>query len=1001
MEFRILGGLEALDGERQLPLGSPQQRVVLAALLLNAGRAVSVDELVEMLWPERPPASAGHAIEVYVSRLRKVLHRDGETRLERSDHGYVLRVDQDDLDLQQFERLFELGRAALADGHPEHAADLLREALALWRGETLADLSGGLLIHAASARIDELRLAALEERIDADLASGRHAGLIAELEALVAVEPFRERFRAQLMLALYRDGRQADALDAYHAARRTLHDQLGLEPSRTLQELERAILNQDLMLELAPPAAPRRVALPVPMTLLVGRRAELDELTGLLRSDEVRLVTVTGAGGIGKTRLAVDIARRLQDDYQDGAVFVELAAVRRSDLVVPAIARALGVKEQFGIPLLETLAASLSHRSLLLVLDNFEHLLEAAPIVSELLVAAESLKVLATSRSRLQLYGEHEYPVAPLAVPPAGERGLEAVLRFGAVELFVDCTRRHVAGFELVPEDAGAVAEICSRLDGMPLAIELATARGRVFEPRALLEQLSSRLPTLVGGPRDAPERQRSLRAAIDWSYDLLDANERQLFANLSVFTGGCTAAACAAVCDADPQTLDSLVEKNLVVREPGEEPRFSLLETIREYGLERLRETGALRELRLRHAAYFVALAEQAEAALRGPAQLEWLARLDAEQADMWAAFACGLEMGRFDLALGVGAALWRYWEARGSIAEARERLDEALLAAGGRAGDARAAALFASGRMALRQGDLDHAHAVFTEARGLFDNAGRPGGVALCTAGLGWIAHVVGPLDEAISLCRDAVRIARTTTEDWIVADALNNLGVALRAGHELVASRSALEESLAIRRRIGDLEGVTAALNGLALIALANDDFDEAERLFSEAFAVSEARGDLFYSAAESIVFAYIAFGRGELARATSLSFRALETCRQNGYQQFAAYALETLAGVAAAEGRLRQAARVLGAALTISERIGGARAGRSRAVAYDWEARAVKQVLGRARCELGEATWDAALSEGRQLEVDEALASAAEWDAALLEQPTAEHEDASRR
>jgi predicted ATPase/DNA-binding SARP family transcriptional activator len=1000
MEFRILGGLELLEGGRQLALGSPQQRALLATLLVNRGRTVSVDELIEELWPEHAPASAGHAVEVYVSRLRKVLHSDGATRLGTKGHGYALRVERDEMDVDQFEQLFERGRTALAEGRSEDAAAALRRALALWRGEPLAELPWGPQLRAEAGRLEGLRLSALEERIEADLARGRHASLIPELEALVAAEPLRERFRAQLMLALYRDARQADALALYQTTRRMLQEELGLEPSRTLQELERAILNQDPALE-APPRRPvRSVGLPAQLTPLIGREAELQQLIELLCSDDVRLITITGTGGIGKTRLALEAARFLEKEYGEGVAFVDLAATREPDRVAQAVANALGIEEQAGMSLLEAVAAQVGTRASLLLVDNFEHVIDAAPIVSALLGTTERLRVLVTSRVRLNLYGEYEYPVPALSVPPAGERAIEKLTRYEAVELFVTCARRGMPNFKLQPENAHAVGEMCIRLDGIPLAIELAAARSRAFDPSTLLEQLDSRLPVLVGGPRDAPERQRSLRAAIDWSYDLLDSEERRVFERLSVFSGGWTADAAAAVCDADESNAESLVEKNLVIRALDGEPRFSMLETIREYGLDRLRRSGALEDVRRRHAEFFVALAERADPELRGPAQLEWLARLDAEQSNISAAFAWALDAGRFELPLRIGASLWRYWEARGSITDARRRVDDALARSAGDATVARAPALFASGRMALRQGDLEHARNVFAEGRTLFDANGDKGGVALCTAGLGWVVHVVGPADEAVALCREAVQLARESGEEWVIADALNNLGVALRTAGDLAGSRAALEESLTLRRSIGDLEGVTAGLNGLALIAIAEDNFDEAEKLFGEAFAISEKRDDLFYAAAKSVVFAYLAFGRGDLRRATTLSVRALENCRRNGYQQFMAYAFETLAGIAAAEGRLRQAGRLLGAAISIAERIGraaevgGATTGATQrdGVTYDWEARAVKRVLHEAARQLGSDVWNAAVTEGRELDVDEAHAFATEWAAAPDERRT---------
>ena len=985
MEFRILGPLEVLDEGRPLPLGSPSQRALLAALLVNAGRVVSVDDLTESLWPEDPPASAKHALEVYVSRLRKQLHADGRARLEGKAPGYALHTDDDVVDAHQFEELVERGRTALAQRRPAHAADLLRRALDLWRGEPLADLPSERFARTAAGRLEELRLVAVENRIDAELALGRHGELAPELEALVAEHPLRERLRGQQMLALYRCGRQAEALEAYQDARRTLRDELGLEPGRSLQDLERAILNQDRQLDLTPEAAR---SLPAPVAPMIGRREELSQLAALLRATDVRLVTVTGGGGIGKTRLALETAHRLRDRYRDGAGFVDLAQVREPDLVANTILGALGLREQPSTSAVEALITGLRDREMLLVLDNFEHVLDAAQLVSDLLAEAARVTILVTSRSRLHLYGEHEVPLAPLRLPREGERGSPAELsECDSVELFVARARARKPSFVLDRTNAGAVADICLRLEGLPLSIELAAARLQTLTPDQLLERLDERLRVLVAGPRDVPARHRSLRETIDWSYELLDDEERRVFRDFSAFVGGATLEAVEAVCNGDERTVDSLVEKSLVRWDEGGE-RISMLETIREYAECRSIDSGQDDLARRRHAEYFVALAERAEPELRGSTQLEWLGRLDVEQGNLWTASGWSLQSGRFDLPLRLGAALWRYWEARGSITEARRRLDDALAESAGVAIEDRAEALFASGRMALRQGDLEHARTVFAEGRALFEAANAKGGMALCTAGLSWTAHVVGPVPDAVSLARDAVALARASGQEWIVADALNNLGVALRSAHDLRGSQTALEESLAIRRQIGDLEGVTAALNGLALIALAEDEFGRAEQLFGEAFAISERRGDVFYNAARDVVFAYLAFGRGEHDRATTLCVRALSACREHGYQQFLAYALETLAGIAAAENRLRQAGRLLGAAVSISDRLRGATTpGRTSAVEYDWEARAVKAVLERARRELGSEAWEADVAEGRALGIEEAIAFAAEWTARL--------------
>jgi predicted ATPase/DNA-binding SARP family transcriptional activator len=962
-------------------LGAPKQRVFLAYLLLHRGRVVSIDELIEELWPEEPPLSAPHALHVYASRLRKAIGRDA---LVREPHGYVVQVEPKSVDAEVFERKLEEGRRELAAGSAVAGSELLREALSLWRGPALMDIEPGPRTRAAAAALNDLRLSALEERIEADLVLGQTDDLVPELEVLVAEHPLRERLHAQLMLALYRTGRQADALAAYRSAQHLLRAELGLEPGPALQDLERAILNHDPALELPSPSRKRRDALPVAVTSLIGRRNELEHVLQMLRSPDSRLVTITGTGGIGKTRLALESARRFAECSPHEAVFVELAAISRPDLVAHAIAATFGVQQRSGQTALEAVATALEQSDALLVLDNFEHVLDATPVVSSLLTATTSLKVLVTSRTRLHVYGEHEFALGPLEIPSEIDSSAEALAQFDAVELFVSRARAASPGFDLDRLNARDVGEICLRLDGLPLAIELAAARMRTFTPRVLLERLDETLRVLVDGPRDVPERHRSLRAALDWSYGLLTEPDALLFRRLSVFHGSFTLEACQTVCEGDLATLESLVEHNLVRRETAED-RFSMLETIHEYALDKIVDSGELADARRKHVDYFVAFSERAEPALRSVEQLEWLAPLDAAQPNIWAAFGWGVDAAT-DAPLRIGAALWRYWEARGGIGEARQRLDEALARLPEAPSDVRARAFFASGRMALRQGDLDHASAAFEAGRSLFAEIGNVGGIAVCTAGLGWVAHVVGPIEAAVEQCREAVELARSSGETWIVADALNNLGVSLRSAGDLTGSRRALEESLLLRRQLGELEGITAALNGLALVAMAEDDFDRAEQLFDEAFSLSEERGDMFYVAAQDVVRAYLAFGRGELESAAAFCSRALASCTRHGYVQFSAYALETLAGVAAAEGRPSHAGRLLGSALAISDQLCAGRNGaaqHSGGVAYDWEARAVTGVLDRARREIGTPAWEAAIAEGRTLTIAEALASAEEW------------------
>ncbi|MFG3697269.1 BTAD domain-containing putative transcriptional regulator [Micromonospora sp. NPDC047620] len=657
MRFGVLGPLAiATDAGAPVTVPGAKVRALLADLLAHRNQVVSAGRLIDDLWGDAPPANAAGALQVRVSQLRKALD-DAEPGardlVESRAPGYVLRTDAVDAD--RF--------VALA---AEDDVESLTEALGLWRGEPYADVADEEWVRAEVTRLAEARLVVHEKLASARLTRGEHALVAADLAELVTRHPLREGLRALHMRALYASGRQSEALDSYADLRRRLADELGLDPGPDLAALHRRILEQDAALRPPPAAAQIRNSMPARLDELVGRAEALAELRALVPGR--RLVTLVGPGGVGKTRLATEVAR--EQAFPDGVHLVDLTALRPGETdIADLVLAALDVHEIAGsrVTADDHLVAALRHRRTLLVLDNCEHVVEpAAALVARLLRQAPQVTVLATSREPLGLAGELLWEVGPLPVP-AEESDLDAVRRSAAARLFAARAAAQQRGFHLDERTAPAVAQLCRRLDGLPLALELAAKRVRAFGLAGVVERLDDRFRLLGTTQRDVPARQRTLTAVIGWSWDLLTDHERAVLSRLAVHADGCPAEAAEAVCDADVDVLSGLVDRSLLVLdESGVVPRYRLLESVAAYALQRLDPADPVRA---RHAAYWTRWAERADPLLRGPGQREWLARLDAESGNLRAALAHG---GGLRLA---NALTW-YWFLRGRLTEAHRAL-------------------------------------------------------------------------------------------------------------------------------------------------------------------------------------------------------------------------------------------------------------------------------------------------------------------------------------
>lgn len=859
LKIEILGPLRVLVGRNgaaaEVKIGPYKERALLALLALSSDREVSSDALVDALWSGEAPRSARKLLHIYVSHLRRSL---GDRAVETCASGYALRSEVVTTDASGFERLYLDGCRARQSGDATLASALLGEALGLWRGPVLADFAYESFARPAAERFEEMRLTAMEERASADLALNRQGEIVGQLQAAVEAHPLRERLQGLLMATLYRLGRQAEALAVYDEVRRLLRDELGLAPGHELQTLHHAILDQDASLDSLAvlQAVGARTALPAPPTELIGRDGELRDLATLLTAKGTRLVTVTGPGGIGKTRLAIAVAHELDVVFEGGTVFVDLSALSDPALVTPAIADAVErlrpLAREAGISLTESIARALGARRVLLVLDNMEQLVEAGADVAALLRAAATLSVLVTSRARLRLNGEQVYSVPPLRVPAlADEAELEVFGSVAAVALLVERVRSVDTNFAVNADNMSAIARICTRLEGVPLAIELAAPRVVLLSPQALLQRLEHRLPLLSDGAWDLPARQRTVRATIDWSYGLLKPTQQLALQRLALFTGGCTFAAAEHMCG-PADVLDSLtvlLDNSLVRRtQVVAAPRYTMLETVREYALECLHAEGNNDVEFERMAEYLIRLAAQAEPELAGPDQVEWLEALEAEHDNLRVVLQWCRDYARGGLELELATSLGRFWYVRGHLDEGRRALEGALT----RAGDVASAAMAAKGfrmasAVAVIQGDYSGAHALAESGLRLYRVAHDPLGVVRSLSNIGAILLGRGELDQAIVALDESVALSRDVPDSRLRAMALNNRGdVALTMGHYDLAI-PLFEESLELLRAAGDLANVARSLFNLGAATLESGNAPAGARLLQESLTLSLEVGD----------------------------------------------------------------------------------------------------------------------------------------------------------
>ncbi len=964
LSISMLGPLTVTrDGAPLRPFKYNKARALLAYLAVENGRAHPRAELCALLWPELTEYAARRNLTQVLTSLRDML-ADGEGANWLVTDVESVRLNEDlqlDVDVGRFDQLL-----SDSERHVHRSwqtcgacAERLDEAMALYRGDFLSQVSV-----ADSAPFEEWavlwrerlrqrafsaleRLAGRAEWLADHRAAAAYAGRMVDLDNLREAS-HRERMR---LLAL--DGQWAAAEAQFEQVRRYLANELDVEPAEETTDLFERIRARDRggLLRFEPP--PFRC--PIPPGALIGRAADLEVVRRAVRSDDLRALTLTGTPGLGKTRLALEAARGLRFDFEDGVAFVDLVPVVDAAMVPAAVAEALGLKEQAGKTPAETVVAHLRTRHSLLVLDNCEHVLDAAGWIGEVLAACPAVKVLATSRAPLRIRGEHQHGLSPLE--PAE-----------ATQLFVERAQAVAAGFALTDANVGIISEICRRVDALPLAIELVAVRTRSLSPAALLQQLQYRLPALESGPRDVPERHRTLRAAIGWSYDLLDIEAQRLFAHLGLLAGEGSLEAAQALVDAEVPigALEALVEASLVrTEEVDGETRLTLLETIREFALERLRDADALPDAQRRHAGYYLSVAERADHVLREGHSRTWLDRLARDHDNLRAALSWSAQH-QPDWLIRFARALYRFWEMRGILTEGRQwtaraigclREDEKALqaelldAAGGlawRQGDyptardtlSRALALYRElkderavghvlrglGVVIGEQGDAQASRALLEESLGIARATGNLRGAAASALNLGLLEAYQGNVDRARELYMESLATGREIGDSILLGNLNLNLGLLTEDDGDLERARSLMQESLATFRSIDYPIGISLVLLNLGNSAVDQGDLAGAQAHFQESLELLRGLGDLATASYPLFGLGKVALARGDTLGARRLYAESLKLRHETGELRPIPRNLNGLGEIDRVEGRPERAARLFGAAEALRESLG---------------------------------------------------------------------------